>query len=236
MCNLAGLNDDLKKAVDPQRARLSGRYFKTGKGEYGEGDVFLGIKVPVQRQIAKKYVGLDLSDIEKLLKSEIHEHRLTGLIILCAKYKKADEKGKKEIFDLYLKNTAGINNWDLVDTSAPNIVGAHLLNRSRKILYSLAVSKNLWERRIAILAVFAFIRNNDFADALALAKILLSDKHDLIHKAVGWMLREIGNRNREVEEGFLNENHSKIPRTALRYAIEKFDPAKRKRYLGKSAK
>lgn len=233
MGDLAELKYELKKAANPMQASVLQRYFKTGRGEYGEGDVFWGIKVPVQRQITEKFIDLDFADIEKLLRSEIHEHRFSALVILCLKYKKADEKGKTKIFDFYLKNASGINNWDLVDTSAPLIVGEYLLSRPRKILYELAGSKNLWERRIAVLASFAFIKNGDFADSLALAKILLTDKHDLIHKAVGWMLREVGIRNREIEEGFLNENHSKIPRTALRYAVEKFSASKKRRYLGK---
>lgn len=222
---------EYKKLANPKQAKNLQRFFKTGKGEYGEGDVFLGIKVPVQRSAVKKYCDLPVKDVVKHLKSKIHEHRLSALFILVCKYQKVDDALKKQIFDLYLENTKYINNWDLVDLSAPNIVGDYLKVRSRKVLYELASSKNLWERRIAILSTFAFIRSNDFKDALAIAKSILSDKHDLIHKAAGWMLREIGKRNIKVEENFLNSHHRKMPRTMLRYAIEKFSKAQQQKYF-----
>jgi len=210
------------------------RFFKTGPGEYGEGDVFLGIKVPVQRQVAKKYKDLSLKDIQVLLNSKIHEHRMVGLFILIDKYKNADDKGKKQIFDLYLKNTNNINNWDLIDLSSPSIVGNYLLDKKRDILYKLAHSKSLWEKRISILATFEFIANKESKDTLAIAEILLHDKHDLIHKGVGWMLREVGKRvSQAEEEKFLKRHYKIMPRTMLRYAIERFDDKKKKFYMKK---
>jgi len=222
---------DFKKAANKEKAKLLQRFFKTGKGEYGEGDIFLGIIVPIQRKIAYKYDGLDLEDIQKLLSSKIHEYRLTALFILVKKYKKADDK--KIIFDFYLKNTPNINNWDLVDLSAPKIVGDYLSDKSKTILYKLAKSDNIWERRISILATFEFIKQNKFEDSIKIAEMLLNDKHDLIHKGVGWMLREIGKKNQKVEERFLQKYYKDMPRTMLRYAIEKFSQEKRRLYLGK---
>ena len=228
---LPQLIKDLQKVSDLEQAKILQRFFKTGKGEYGEGDIFLGIKVPIQRQVAKNYSGLSLSKIQKLLESKIHEYRLTGLIILEDKYKKAKPEEKENIFDFYLKNTKNINNWDLVDLSAPKIVGNFLLDKDRKILYKLVQSKNLWEKRIAILSTYAFIKNQEFEDTLAISELLLKDSHDLIHKAVGWMLREVGKRNLEAEENFLKYHYKNMPRTMLRYAIEKFEESKRKKYL-----
>jgi len=222
---------ELEDAGNSEQAEMAQRFFKTGKGEYGEGDVFLGIRVPVQRSIAKKYFGIGFPKIKDLLKSGIHEHRLVGLVILDEKYKKADEEEKENIFNFYLQNIKSVNNWDLVDTSAPNIVGDFLLKRDKKILYKLVQSENLWERRIAIISTFTFIRKEEFGDALAISELLLKDKHDLIHKAVGWMLREIGKRDLEVEENFLKVHYKKMPRTMLRYAIERIDEGKRKKYL-----
>jgi 3-methyladenine DNA glycosylase AlkD len=222
---------EMQKLKNPEKARKLAGYFKTGEGEYADGDVFLGIIVPEQRKVAKKY-DLSLDEMQKLLSSNIHEYRLTALFILVDKYKKADEKLKKEIVDFYLKNTKNINNWDLVDLSAPNILGDFLLNKNRKVLYKLAKG-HLWEKRIAILATFAFIRKNDFSDSLRIAEILLKDKHDLIHKAVGWMLREIGKRDLKAEEKFLKKHYRHMPRTMLRYAIEKFPEKKREFYLCK---
>ena len=228
------IKKDLKKLANPKQAKLLQRFFKTGKGEYGEGDIFLGIKVPEQRKIAKKYPDLSLKEIQELLLSKIHENRLTSLFVLIEQYKKSDEKGKKEIFGFYLKNTKNINNWDLVDLSAPKIVGDYLLDKNRSILYKLAKSKSLWERRISILSTAAFIWNNEYKDTLKISGILLNDKHDLIHKGVGWMLREVGKRvSQEKEEEFLRKHYKKMPRTMLRYAIERFSEKKRKFYMKK---
>lgn len=228
---LADLKKEISILADQKQAAILSRFFKTGKGEYGEGDKFLGIKVPVQRKLVLKFKDLPLEDCLRLLSSEMHEHRNIALFIMAEKYKRGDEKEKEKIFKAYLKNTKFINNWDLVDLSAPKIIGQYLLNKDRKILYKLARSKNLWERRIAMLSCYAFIRNEEFDDALAIAQILLDDKHDLMHKAVGWMLREVGNRNLQAEEDFLKKHYSSMPRTMLRYAIEKFPEKKRKMYL-----
>ena len=235
------LKKDLRKISNPEQAKKLQRFFKTGKGEYGEGDIFLGIKVPDQRKISKNYENLSLEEIGELLDSKIHEHRLTALFILIKKYENADAREKKKIFDFYLKQSKNINNWDLVDISAPKIVGNYLINRPRDILYKLAKSqpkagparreKNLWEKRIAVLSCFAFIKNNDFNDILKISKILIKDEHDLIHKAVGWMLREVGKRNQKIEEEFLKKHCKQMPRVMLRYAIEKFDENKRKFYM-----
>lgn len=228
---LIKLKQDLQNLANPEQAEVLQRFFKTGEGEYGEGDVFLGIKVPVQRKVAKKYTGLSMPKIQQLLDSEVHEHRLVGLLILIDKFKENGEERQGDIFNFYLKNTKNINNWDLVDLSAPKIIGNFLLDKKRDTLYELVKSKNLWDKRIAIVSSFAFIRNDDFKDALAISELLLKDNHDLIHKAVGWMLREVGKRNQEILEGFLKEYYKDMPRTMLRYAIEKFDKEKRKKYL-----
>jgi len=224
---LTNIIKDLNAISDKEKAKNYSRFFKTGKGEYGEGDMFLGIKVPEQRKIAQKYKNLNLKDIQSLLDSKIHEHRLTAIFILTAQFKKNQE----EIFNLYLKNTRNINNWDLVDSSAHYIIGEYLKDKDKSILYELAKSKNLWKRRIAIISTLCFIRNNHFEDTFKISEILLNDKHDLIHKAVGWMLREAGNKNIEAEEEFLKKHYQKMPRTMLRYAIEKFPEEKRKFYM-----
>ena len=195
---LFNLQQELKKLGDSKQAKLLSGFFKTGKREYGEGDIFLGIKVPVQRKVAKKYTDLSLKDTQDLLNSKIHEHRLVALLILIEKYKKSEKK--KEIIDIYLKNTKNINNWDLVDLSAPQILGDYLLDNNRNILYTLAKSKNLWEKRISIVSTWTFIRENQLDDTLKISEILLTDNHDLIHKAVGWMLREVGKKNQAIEE------------------------------------
>tara|TARA_Y100000310_G_C20677729_1_gene814063 strand:- start:771 stop:1460 length:690 start_codon:yes stop_codon:yes gene_type:complete len=228
---LGKIKEELFNLKDPEKAKILSRFFKTGKGEYGEGDIFLGIVVPKQRKVAKKYLNLSLEAIQELFSSKIHEYRLTSLFILIDKYKKSNNK--KEIFDFYLKNTKNINNWDLVDLSAGNILGNYLLEKDKSILYELAKSDNLWERRIAIISTFAFIRDNKFEDTLKISELLLNDKHDLIHKAVGWMLREVGKKNQEVEEEFLRKYYKEMPRTMLRYSIEKFDEDKREFYLKK---
>ena len=228
---LESLKKELQELADEKQAEILQKFFKTGKGEYGEGDIFLGIKVPVQRNVAKKYFGLSLPKIQELLKSNIHEHRLIGLIILSNKYKESKEEDQANIFNFYLKNTKNINNWDLVDVTAPNIVGHFLSDKKKNILYDLARSNNLWERRIAIVSTFNFIRQQEFEDTLALSEILLDDKHDLMHKAVGWMLREVGKKDEVVLEAFLKQHYKVMPRTMLRYAIEKFEEEKRKKYL-----
>jgi 3-methyladenine DNA glycosylase AlkD len=230
------LKSDLQALADPEKAKILSRFFKTGKGQYGEGDIFLGVMVPGQRRIAKKYSGLSLGNISRLLSSKIHEHRLVALFILVNKYKKADPEGKGEIADIYLKHARHINNWDLVDLSAPNILGDYLLDKDRSVLYRLAGSRNLWKRRIAIMSTFKFIRNNDFADTLRIAELLLNDTHDLIHKATGWMLREVGKRDLKTEEAFLDSHGDKMPRTMLRYAIERFEEKRRRYYLGRDRK
>lgn len=231
MSDLEKIKKELKKSSNPKQAKNLQKFFKTGKGEYGENDIFLGIKVPTQRQIAKKYKNFSLDNIRALLDSKIHAYRFTALLLLIDKYEKADKRKKKKIFDFYLNNTKNINNWDLVDISAPKIVGKFLLDKNKNILYKLAKSENLWEKRIAIIATFTFIRNNDFKDCLKISRILLNDEHDLIHKAVGWMLREVGKQNQKVEEEFLNKYYKKMPRVMLRYSIEKFNEKKRKKYL-----
>jgi 3-methyladenine DNA glycosylase AlkD len=193
--------------------------------------MFHGITVPVLRQLVKEYEGISLEEVVMLLKSGMHEERLLALLMLVRAFTKSDYARKKKIFSLYLKNTRYINNWDLVDLSAPQIVGAYLTDKSREPLYVFARSRDLWQRRIAVLSTFTFIRFNDFNDSLEISKILLDDKHDLIHKAVGWMLREIGKRDLVVEEQFLLRHYKKMPRTMLRYAIERFPEGKRKKYL-----
>ena len=231
---LKELKKELQKLGNPQKAKFVAGYFKTGKGEYGEGDIFLGITVPVQRTIAKKYPNLSMNDLQELLNSKIHEERLISLMILSQKYKKANNKEKKEFFDFYLENTHNINNWDLIDLSSRDIVGDFLIDKDKKILYKLAKSKSTWEKRIAIIATNAFIRIGKFKETFKIAEILLNDSHDLIHKAVGWMLREVGNRDQKAEEEFLKKHYQKMPRTMLRYAIEKFAEKKRKFYLAKT--
>ena len=221
----------LRKLADPAIAAHSQRFFKTGKGEYGEGDRFLGIRVPEIRKEVRKYQGASLIEVEKLLKSKYHEERLMALLLLVHKFKRGDLEHKAAIYHLYLDRTQYINNWDLVDCSAPAVVGGYLEDRNRRILRKLAGSPSLWERRIAIMATYQFIRHKDFDDTLALSEKLLTDEEDLIHKAVGWMLREVGNRDQKLEKAFLKRHYKNMPRTMLRYAIEKFPQATRKRYL-----
>jgi 3-methyladenine DNA glycosylase AlkD len=278
MNDLGSLRTELKKLADPKRAKLLQGYFKTGKGEYGEGDIFLGLTVPAARETAKKYVDLSFKDIKSLLASKFHEERLIALLILVQKFNKGDEKDQKEVYEFYLNNTDGINNWDLVDLSSHEIVGRYLLglthslnnssvpsgntslvfndksdlpaassclkdsrktvknqfceeSRPEKILIELAKSKNIWERRIACISTFEFIRNNRLDDSIRLAEMLVKDKHDLMHKAVGWMLREVGKKDLKMEIAFLDRHYKKMPRTMLRYAIEKFPKKLRLAYL-----
>ena len=228
---LQKIKRELAGLADPEQARVLRGFFKTGPGQYGEGDVFRGIRVPVLRQIVKKYPDLPLADAEKLLHAGHHEDRLLGLLFLIAEFEKGGAEVRRQIYQLYLANTRFINNWDLVDVSAPNVVGAYLFDRNRAPLRSLARSGPLWERRIAIVATFYFIRRNQFDDTLEIAGMLLDDKHDLMHKAAGWMLREVGKRDLAAEEGFLREHCTHMPRTMLRYAIERFSPDKRAAYL-----
>jgi 3-methyladenine DNA glycosylase AlkD len=246
MNKLSELQRELKKLADPKRAEILQKFFKTGKGEYGEGDIFIGVTVPKIREIAKKYSSIDLKQLEGLIKSKIHEERLLALLILVDKYETTNHK--KIVLHFYIKNIKYINNWDLIDLSAPEIVGRHLFSNSRiriiianknflatpqQILKELAKSESIWERRISIISTFAFIKNRQFAHSLRIAEMLMNDKHDLIHKAVGWMLREIGKRDLQTEIEFLDKHYKKMPRTMLRYAIEKFPEKQRAAYLKK---
>ena len=229
--NLSKLRHRLKALASPADAKLLQRFFKTAPGEYGAGDRFIGIRVPVLRRLAKEFRQLSMREVTRLLQSPIHEERLLALLMWVDAYQRADEAGRAAICAAYLNNLSRVNNWDLVDSSAPYILGRHLENRPRAILFKLAASQNLWHRRVAMLAALHFIRANDFADALRLAQLLRDDEHDLMHKAVGWMLREIGKRDAAVLEKFLAKHAARMPRTMLRYAIEKFPERKRKRYL-----
>lgn len=275
MSKVNELKGELKKAGGPERAKASQRYFKTGKGQYGFGDVFLGVSVPVQRAIAKKYRDLQLAEVEKLLQSKIHEERLTASIILVDQFKKADDETKKAIYEFYLLNTRYINNWDIIDGSAGYIVGEYLVDKDKSVLTKLAKSDSIWERRIAIISTFAYITRGDPGETLKIAAILVRDDHDLIQKAVGWMLREVGKRcgvdhqtkrasslavpggthrrlttprlpsslpsrtssssgdlsGQDILEDFLKKHYKTMPRTMLRYAIERFPEAKRQAYL-----
>jgi 3-methyladenine DNA glycosylase AlkD len=228
---LKAVQKELRKIGDESIARHSAGFFKTGKGEYAEGDHFLGIRVPVLRKLVKSYPDLMILQVLTLLRSKYHEERLLALLMLIIQYKKGDENDKRMIYDLYLENTRYINNWDLVDSSAEHIVGAYLSGRDKAPIYTLARSESLWERRISIMSTYHFIKKNEFRDTLRISKILLKDGEDLIHKAVGWMLREIGKRDMAKEEAFLKVHYRKMPRTMLRYAIEKFPEKKRQGYL-----
>ena len=221
----------LKKLATPEAAARQMTFFKTGKGQYGEGDKFLGVTVPVLRGVAKQFKDLGLKELERLLHSPYNESRLLALLVLGGQYKHGDEKRRAAIYRLYLKNARRVNNWNLVDASAHYIVGEHLLTNDRKILYKLVRSENLWERRIAVVSTFAFIRRRDFKDILKLSAILLEDEQDLMHKACGWMLREVGKKHSSTLEKFLKTHAPKMPRTMLRYAIERFPEQKRKAYL-----
>ena len=228
----ASVQRELRNLGNADIAQHSKRFFKTDVGEYGEGDCFLGIRVPVLRRLSKQHKKLPLFEVETLLISQFHEVRLLAIFILIERYKLAQLKTEKEqIFKLCLKNIERINNWDLVDSCAPRIFGPHLTGKNKQLLFDLAKSNSLWERRIAIMSCYSFIRQDKFSVALKISKLLLHDDEDLIHKAVGWMLREIGNRDIKAEETFLHNHYNDMPRTMLRYAIEKFPPSKRKRYL-----
>lgn len=226
------IQEHLRKISSKGKAKILSRFFKTGPGEYGEGDVFLGITVPQIRNAVKIFKDTGLSDIKGLLRSKYHEERMAALLLLVAHFKKSDNMAKKEIFRIYLSNTKHINNWDLIDLTAEHIVGQYLSDRQKDILYKLAGSKSIWERRISILSTFAYIKEGNGSETLKIAKMLLRDEHDLIHKAVGWMLREVGKRcSMQEEEAFLKRHYKTMPRTMLRYAIERFPEKKRQAYL-----
>lgn len=225
------VHTELHRLADPDTAAFLQGFFKTGPGEYGEGDLFLGIRVPVLRRLFRQFRTLPLPETTALLQSPQHEARLTSLLILVDQYRKGDEILRQQIYDTYLAHTSYINNWDLVDVSAEHIVGAHLWYRDRDPLYHLASSPLLWERRIAILSTFHFIKQREYAETFRVAETLLYDPHDLIHKAVGWMLREIGKRDFDAEDAFLQAHYRNMPRTMLRYAIERFPEHLRQAYL-----
>lgn len=230
---LSVLREDIQAFSDPTKAAFFPKFFKTGKGEYGEGDIFCGLTVPLARKIALKYKDLPRNDITVLLHSKIHEERLIALLILVAQFQKGDAQVQKDVYDFYLANTKYINNWDLVDLSASRIVGVYLADRDRSVLSTLANSQSLWERRISIISTLYFIViRKEFQDTFAIADILVQDSHDLIQKAVGWMLREVGKRvSEKALEGYLKSRYKTMPRTMLRYAIERFPEEKRKKYL-----
>jgi 3-methyladenine DNA glycosylase AlkD len=225
------IRKELQEMADPKKAKVLQRFFKTGPGQYGEGDIFLGITVPDSRKVAKKYSNIGLKEVKVLLGSAVHEERMVALLILVQKYKDASGDGKAEIARFYLDNLKWINNWDLVDLSAPSILGSFLMENDRSILHRLARSSSVWERRIAIVSTLQFIRSGEFGDTLKIVQVLLNDDHDLMHKAAGWMLREVGKRDASVEEAFLEKHCRNMPRTMLRYAIERFPEKKRMSYM-----
>ncbi len=230
---LKQLQNKLNQLNNPTQAKTLQHFFKTAPDQYGAGDIFLGLTVPQQRIIAKQYSSLKLIDIKKLLYNKIHEYRFTALLILINQYEQGDKNTKEKIYNFYLKHSKQINNWDLVDLSAPKIIGDYLLNKNKTKLYQFAHSKNLWQKRIAIVATLKFIKQYKFNPTIKITKILLNDNHDLIHKAVGWMLREIGKYNQQLLENFLIQHFKQLHRTTLRYAIEKFSEKKRLNYLKK---
>ncbi|MFS8131181.1 MAG: DNA alkylation repair protein [Candidatus Dojkabacteria bacterium] len=226
------IKKDLQEIADPSQVAGVSRFFKSGKGEYGEGDQFLGIKVPKQKEVAKRYYKeASLKDIQELLQSPIHEHRLTALQVLCLKYPKGTEEEKKAYYEFYLNNLEHINNWDLVDLSAYKIVGEYLLDKDRSIIYKLAKTDYLWTQRVSLLTTYRFIKEKDFKDALNLAEYFISSKHDLIQKASGWMLKEIGKMDEKLLINFLDKHYKQMPRTMLRYCLEKLSDSQRKHYL-----
>ena len=232
---LEEITDHLESLSDPERARQAARYFKAVPGGYGEGDRFFGIAVPTIRKMVKKFPDISIDTLQSLLQSAFHEARLFALLALVSRFEKGDDVVREKIFRLYLDNTKSIDNWDLVDSSAPHILGCHLKECDRGILYKLAQSDSIWERRMAVLATFCYIRDGDFDDAFSIAGSLLADPEDLIHKAAGWMLREIGKRDHLAEASFLDRHYREMPRTMLRYAIEKFEPGLRKAFLSGTA-
>jgi 3-methyladenine DNA glycosylase AlkD len=231
--NIKEIETCLKNMGNPETAKQLQRFFKTGPGEYGHGDIFIGVRVPQLRKLIKKYKTINYNPVQKLLISRIHEHRMMALLILVREYSKGNQSEKEEIYKLYIKNIRYVNNWDIVDCSAQHIVGAFLKDKDKKQLYDFANSKNLWKRRISIIATFHYIKLNEFSETFRIAKVLLTDKEDLIHKATGWMLREIGKRDLQVLENFLKKYYRNMPRTMLRYAIEKFPEPQRQKYLNR---
>lgn len=227
------IRKELETYATPEKKEFLPYFFKTGKGQYGEGDIFLGVVVPDTRKVAKRYKEIEFTEVAKLIESEIHECRLCALLILVERFKKAKEDDRKAIYDFYLSKTKYINNWDLVDLSARDIIGEYLIDKERDILYQLADSTLLWDQRIAILATYAFIRRNDFKDIVALSEKLLTHKHDLMHKATGWMLREAGKRDKATLITFLDRFYKDMPRTMLRYSIEKLSPEEKAYYMKK---
>lgn len=228
---MATLTETLQQLADPGIAEHSQRFFKTGPGEYGEGDRFLGIRVPEQRKVAGTFRNLSLDELESLLQSEWHEVRLTALFILVLQYQNGDAAQRETIFHFYIRNLDRVNNWDLVDSSAGHIAGHHLIDKDRSLLFDLAESENIWKRRVAIIATGAFIRHEDLEDTFRISEMLLNDPQDLIHKAVGWMIRETGKKDREAMEAFLLRHYRQMPRTMLRYSIEHLPKERRKEYL-----
>ncbi len=231
MTTASAMRAAIRAHADPAIAEHSACFFKTGKGEYGEGDRFHGVRVPVVRKLVRQFRQASLRSVVSLLKSAWHEERLFAVLLLAELYARGDDARRDAVFDAYVTHREYVNNWDIVDSSAHRIIGPHLQNRSRELLYDLAASPSLWDRRIAMMTTYHFIRQDDYDDALRLAAILRDDPEDLIHKIVGWMLREVGNRNRKCEASFLKRHYRKMPRTMLRYAIEKFPEARRKAYL-----
>ncbi len=225
------ISNVFKTLADSSTAKHSKTFFKTGKGQYGEGDIFLGIRVPVIRKQVKKFIKISNKETLLILKSPFHEERLFAILVLVEKFLKGCKQQQEKIYDLYLSHIKYINNWDLVDSSASQIVGRYLYNKNKMHLYTMVQSTNIWTRRIAIIATLYFIKQHSFNDTLQIATLLLNDKEDLIHKAVGWMLREVGKRDINIEENFLKKHYLKMPRTMLRYSIEKFEENKRKAYL-----
>lgn len=229
--SLSALRREIRAAANPAKAKVLAGFFKTGKGQYGEGDRFLGLTVPVSRALARRAARLGFRDVEQLLHSKIHEERLIGLLILVHRFRVGDDAEKKAVYDFYLRHADRADNWDLVDLSADKIVGAWLMDRPKGVLVTLAKSSSLWRRRIAVVATFAFIRAGRLDETFRIADLLMRDGHDLIHKATGWMLRETGKRDKAALVAYLKPRYKAMPRTMLRYAIEKFSDAERKRYL-----
>ena len=224
-------SEEIRELASKKIAKHSLRFFKTGKGEYGYGDIFLGVRAPEIRSIAKKHIDISIDDMKNLIKSKYHEERFLGLIILVNKYSKSNNEIRNQLYKIYVSSFKHINSWDLVDVTCSHVIGKHLMNKDRSILYTWAKSNDIWTKRIAMVSTHCFIRKNDLQDTFKIADILLNDNHDLIHKAVGWMLREAGKRDIKKEEGFLKKHYKTMPRTMLRYSIEKFPESKRQKYL-----